>query len=309
MALFAVGILAQALLSHSSPHIANGLDAHLVIKLAESSLTLMADADKKVAVTAVRATGCFACLVLQHRDYLEASAVGFRAVAYLEGVVQSIVQNVRAAVSLALCTGLGHLSWKQRSGIKKQGWGACNALANLFKHDISKEASGCARICQEAVSCLMNCAEHVSSLNEKVAISALAALQSIDRISLSRILLDATTAGYALESCFVFLFDECNFRVMNPYLLLEVKAFLAHVLPCVSALDVKHMIQSDALTSRLGQLYLWMVEQDCPLATFACIAVALQTWGVCIDMQVEQQFFNRAMCRGTQFQNDQLDEL
>lgn len=309
MALFAVGNMMQALYDRAQPPV--GLESTLVCATAESSLALVANLIEKVAVNAIRSTGFVACVVLRYREDLEEVHSEFRATFYCVRVIRSLTRNVRAAVSLALCFGETRSSWKQRSGIKKQGWGSCNVLAALFEQKVLDEfrAVGAESICQEAVSCLLDCVVNASAMTEKIAISAFAALRSLDRTSLSQMILGETTLGNVIASCSALLFGELTgSRPRNTHLCREVELLLAHLLPCITVLDAQEVLTTDIVFSYLGQLFLLIAEQECAPDIFSRFALALQSSGACIDIHLEQQLMIRTS-NLEQVRHDQLDEM
>jgi len=157
---------------------------------------------------------------------------------------------------------------------------------------------------------LMECVHCLPSLNEKFAISACAALRALDKVSLSQMYdRGATAVGKTVVSCCVCLFDgEMEPRVTQK-VLNEAELLLAHLLDCTSISDARYIIQSEELSrdDTLDQIYHWMVEKNIPADAFACFALAIQSSGINVDIQVEQHFSNRATCLVAHSEND--DEL
>jgi hypothetical protein len=123
-------------------------------------------------------------------------------------VLESLSAKVSSTLALVSNEKRGSLSWKQRSVAKKHGWGACHSLAQLFQamEGIDDDQPLIAS-CSEAVRKLILCVEHFSSLNEKVAISAMAALRELEPLRFAEVAGKTGLIGEALATCTIQLYE------------------------------------------------------------------------------------------------------
>jgi hypothetical protein len=185
-------------------------------------------------------------------------------------------------------------SWKERTAIKKHGWGASNSLATIFSDIVIDDAV--LEACQDAVAALVECLETLRVIHEKVAISSIAALRSVQPCSLSRISGKSALVGRAVIACLVHNTVDHETRDTNEKIGRELDCVLLHLLQCCSIADAHAVLRSESVTAaRLGYLYQWMVENDCSAGAFDSFAIAMQRSDVLVDVQVEQRFASRAM--------------
>ena len=229
MALFASGNLAQSL--NLLDQLPDGLDVGLFSAVAKTSFERLDDRDQKVAANASRSTAYFACITLREdfRTTLEAATASggdFHVSNFLEQVLQSYVVRLRDLLSLARGNDASQLSWKQRSGIKKQGRAACNSLGLLFQRHAAETMNA-----TDAVACLLDCVEHWRSLEEKTRMAACAALRSLDPQSLSRCVGrgDTTIARSILTCCALACWGSGS-RPDSKDLIREFSLLLCHLL-------------------------------------------------------------------------------
>jgi hypothetical protein len=289
MALYAAGNLVQSLREERVPLI---VDPVMFSSLALTVRDCMGDQDDKVTGNAIRSVAHVICLMLRedHSVALETTIVEPRA--FLNGVMKSLSTRIRLALSLAR-GGESKRSWKERQSVKKHGWGASNSLATIFSDidvdDVVLEA------CQDAVASLVECLEALQVVHEKVAISSMAALRSVQLRSLSRISGKSALVGRAVISCLVNTVDH-EMRDTNEKLGHELDLLFLHLLQSSSIVDAHTVLVCESVTaSHLGYLYQWMVENDCSTGAFDSFAIAMQRPDVLVDVQVEQRFASRAM--------------
>jgi hypothetical protein len=298
MALFAMGNLTQTLYRRSLNLGQQG--ACDICFVAELSLALISSANEKVAVNAIRVSAWLVCWVFRYPTACETARRdhAFSAVTYLQHVVQALRDSIRSV--LLLCNdGVHLLTWKQRSKAKKQGWGACNALAVLFENHFAT-SSGYEdmtwSIYETAVSSLMDCIANLTRLHEKVAMSAVAALVKLDRSSFATLVASTDKVGMSLVSCADFLFQDRHDRPQHEQMQREVAALLTLLLFCTTPAHVRDALQSHSFVARLDRMFAWMVEADYPTAWFQCFCEALfhVSCQGDIPVHVQQQFANRA---------------
>lgn len=116
-------------------------------------------------------------------------------------IIDALSTKLRATLSLASPETKGNLSWKQRSIAKKHGWGACHSLAHILKKGAALGNEILQVALSEAVKQLLSCVEHISLLNEKVTVSAMAALRELQPLSLSELGGKTGLIGEALATC------------------------------------------------------------------------------------------------------------
>jgi hypothetical protein len=307
MALFAIGNLAQTL--HRRSLNLGQQEARDICLVAEKSLALVSSANEKVIVNAIRVSAWLVCWVFRYRTQCETARrdCAFSAVTYLRHVVQALSDSIQSA--LLLCRdGVLLLTWKQHSKAKKQGWGACNALAVLFENHFAS-SSGCDEntwsIYKTAVSHLMDCVANLTRLHEKVALSTVAALVKLERSSFATLVASTGKVGMSLVSCVDFLFQDHHDRPLNEQMHREVGALLTLLLSCATPTHVREALQSHSFVSQLDRLFTWMVEADHPTAWFQsfCEALFHDSCQGGVLVHVQQQFADRA-ARNTEPHDD-----
>jgi hypothetical protein len=295
MALFTVGNLFQSLFSVNN--VSNGLDEQGLFAVAEKCLDLIqSDIDEKVACNAIRSVGHALNLMLRD-DYREMfNQSTFYVADFLHRVIQALVSVIDLALMLELESDFKRqMTWKQRSGTKKKGRGACNSLVILLKSNLLKEIQF-QQLLPEPFECLIRCIRHVSIINEKLALSASAALRAIDVPTLSRLFgsSDDRLGVLALASCCNFLFSD-NDKVAMTKTKTELQSLLLHLLGSVKTADAVFLVQTLSM-DELVELYQCMVDSGVPAHVFGCFALAFQTISSSlVDVDVEQRFFTQAV--------------
>lgn len=99
------------------------------------------------------------------------------------------------------------LTWKQRSAAKKHGWGACHSLACIFKGLSVLDNSVLSSSCSEGVRQLILCMEKFYFLNEKITLSAMAALCDLDTQHLAELTGKSGILGEAVATCINRLYE------------------------------------------------------------------------------------------------------
>jgi hypothetical protein len=122
-------------------------------------------------------------------------------------VLESLSAKVSNTLEIVSNEKKGSLSWKQRSVAKKHGWGACHSLAQLFQAMKGIDDPALIASCSAAVRKLILCVEHFSSLNEKVAISAMAALREMEPLQFAEVAGKTGLIGEALATCTIQLYE------------------------------------------------------------------------------------------------------
>lgn len=313
MSLFAVGNLAQSL--DSLPKHIDGLNAKLIRSTSELSLNHMSSSNEKVAANSVRTTGWLACLVLNYREQMKTTCSDFDVVSFVCRVVQFLAQRVQIVVETSRVGGSAGLSWKQRSGIKKNGWGACNTLAILFEHQQYSPSEGCheewTSVYQMALECLMGCVASLTVVNEKVVVAAISAIRAFYRSTLSGMISGVANLGATLVACCVFVFDDSVVSTSrSPHVDREVRLLLPVLFSYFTTYDVLQSLGSVQFVSTLPELYRWMDKENCSPQCFQNFVKALKISDVAIDLDLEQHFTSHysagTFCHD---QSCQFDEL
>jgi hypothetical protein len=290
MALYAAGNLAQSLLEDAVPLVVNPVVfSRLMLRVRD----LMDDHDDKVTGNAIRSVAHAVCLLLRedHSAAFKDTTVEPRA--FLNGVMKSLSTRILLCISLAR-GGKSERSWKERTAIKKHGWGASNSLATIFSDIVIDDAV--LEACQDAVAALVECLEALQVVHEKVALSSMVALRSVQPRSLSRLSGKSALVGRAVITCLVHNSVDHQMRDINEKIGRELDLVLLHLLQSCSIADAHAVLLSDSVTvAHLGYLYQWMVENDCTAGAFDSFAIAMQRSDVLVDVQVEQRFASRAM--------------
>jgi hypothetical protein len=291
MALYAAGNLAQSLREDAVPLIVNPVAfSRLILRVRD----LMDDDDDKATGNAIRSVAHAVCLLLREDHSVAFKNTTVEPRAFLNGVMKSLSTRIRLCISLAR-GGKLERSWKERTAIKKHGWGASNSLATIFSDVVIDNAV--LEACQDAVAALVECMETLRVVHEKVAISSMAALRSIQPRCLVRISGKSALVGRAVIACLVHnTAVDHETRDTNNKIGRELDCVLLHLLQCCSIADAHAVLRSDSVTAaHLGYLYQWMVENDCSAGSFDSFAIAMQRSDVLVDVQVEQRFASRAM--------------
>lgn len=92
-------------------------------------------------------------------------------------------------------------TWKQRSVIRKHAWGACNSLAIVLACGDVPTADDNISTSQRAVQAMVQCIQHIGSINEKVVLAAVAALGSLSVPTWSQVSVGTGIVGMALSAC------------------------------------------------------------------------------------------------------------
>lgn len=129
-------------------------------------------------------------------------------------MLDSLSEKLSATLALVSAEKRGDLSWKQRSVAKKHGWGTCHSLAQLFQAAKVIDGRTLISSCSEVVRKLILCVEHFSSLNEKIAISAMTALLVLDPLQFAEVAGKSGLVGEALAICTIKLY-EVRIRQLN----------------------------------------------------------------------------------------------
>jgi hypothetical protein len=339
MAMFVIGNLShsivQSLHAASLPYddsLACGLSQELELIHAVTALCLLSISkdhakNEKLVTNAVRTTGYMTVLMvdLQKRG---AQLSGLELIIsedsiqqLVQRVLHTYTQNIRTAIELGSSSdddpAQNRWSWKQRSGIKKQGWGSCNALSFLFENNLwidsfGSDTSDSIVFYQEATSCLVECLENLNMVHEKIVVSACVALRSIPDLTL----LESNVLSRSLVACTMILFDEGSEfttgiqRQQMQKLHTEVAGFLFRLVSHVSIPQLHLALQVPAFCSCLDDLYCWMIQHtSLPGHTYHCFAVAISNAAANVSVQVEEQFQCQAQSYSSRVQLDVSEEL
>jgi hypothetical protein len=300
MALFAAGNLVQSLRADSIPIM---LDMATLSRLVLKVRGCMDDPDDKVTANAIRSVAHATCLMLRGDYHLALKGTGVEPEVFLSDVLNALAERVRLSLLLAR-GGESQKSWKQRSAVKKHGWGAANSLATLFS-DLGVVSEDMVKVYQKVVATLVECVEALSIVHEKVAISCMAALCSLKPRSFSRISGRQGLVGRTVIACLVHYVDRES-RDTNKKVARELDLLLLHLLQSSSIADASLVLESERISAcHLDFLYQWMAEKECSTHVFDCFAIAMLKPGVNVDVQLEQGFASRSVCQG---QMDNLGE-
>ena len=98
------------------------------------------------------------------------------------------------------------LTWKQRSVYKKQGWGACNSLGLILQSDMAREDEN-RQSSLQALELLVLWVEQCYSLNEKVAVAAMSAINAMDVTTLAEVAGNNGLIGTSIITCLLNLYE------------------------------------------------------------------------------------------------------
>jgi hypothetical protein len=301
MALFTCGnVMRGILLRASNPAVIhNGI----VRDLAEIAFQLVACSEGKISVNAVRCIGFVTCVLFAIETDSEMIAV----LPTFQRGTETLNMLVQAYLSQIANGNDHHIGWKQRTRIKKECRAACNAISVIFKHIGRVPRNHATQCLEKPVAALIRCLTHWPDTNDKVIVTALAALRSLDTLILSDIC--SRSGDNALGLGLIFC---CNALFINPEMkqssfgVHEIALTLRHFMSSVTVQDALFLLHSREASESayLLQLFEWMVSNQVPSAAFRSFAVAMQTSTISMVIQIEQKFASSTLAT-----DEQLDEL
>lgn len=151
----------------------------------------MEDEDVKVVGNAIRSVGHVAVVISKY------SAIPVQVEQYFGKSVTVLTTKVRQAGGVAT----SELSWKQRSAAKKNGWGACHALGLMLDCLPLHQHEPLHPSFKDALEALFTCIHRWETLNEKITLAALKAVQRIRRDRLIAVAYGTTLIGEGILKC------------------------------------------------------------------------------------------------------------
>jgi len=315
MALYAIGNLARIL--KQSPRIL--MDPLVVQKFSVilCKICKKKTSDPKMQTNAIRGTGHLVCLVYSDIDRKSAYQESIDISAVLVQALDTLVVPVQKTISLARKEIKDNLSWKERSSIKKLGWGACHTLSLVLStvqtsaHELDDCCVNSIHVCLQT---LINCVYNVECVHEKVALVAMSALCSVD-LSSSRLAPSFNHdrqlgLGVIISQCLWWIqgggsdADAGKMTVLSPKVKSQMQQLLLHFLSCCSVQDSENVLSGTLGRDRqLRFLYDWLLKQKkgsnsvAAQRAFDTFALAMQKRPdllSTIDINLEQQFANQA---------------
>jgi hypothetical protein len=281
-AAFGLGNMAQVLSQPASPPF---LDTTLLEEVSGAIVQRLDRDDPKLVSNVIRAASHLVCL-LGLDCYAKDQA---RLVGTSEKVLQSLANRQQEALALAQGH-LSHLSWKQRSAVKKLGWGACNALSTVFSGLGDSVAALPTKSAQMCLDNLCICLIHGEIMYDKTVVAAMTALNSVDSSFLAQALNGKAVFTQALTALVAGLPklppDKSKLKSLRD-------ATLKRLLDICSIADACHVLDGLAAAAALGHLYEWLILQDTSAEVFGRLALAIQRC-VAVDVYWEQKFASRA---------------
>jgi hypothetical protein len=290
---------------------------------------LAKDEDAKISGNAIRTLGHVTCLLFREDYTVSLASLGFDRKWLLRSTIQTLTSRLQSVILLARGE-LRSLNWKERSVIKKHAWGSCNSLASIFgagivlsvRNDNDDENSEEEESIRECLSCLLQCVEESHKVHEKVVISSMVALCSMNIATLSHHCgKNQLSLTKAIAVCMMLVYkrhihdgndkdddDDDDTHLLSAKVTEKAALLLEHLLRCCSIPNAADVLRSESVsTPMIDYLYQWMLEKECPTSIFDTFALAMQKANVQVDVQTEQRFSSRAM--SLLRQNNQDDEL
>jgi len=218
-------------------------------------------------------------------------------------------------------------TWKERSIIRKHGWGACASLALLLKCRIVTEQESLLQGSKNAITSMVVCLQHVDTMNEKVIIASASALCSISPLVWSSVSSGSSgIVGFALTPCIAELFapqqqleqqKKKKFKRFHQ----ELYKLLKNLLKVGTIYDICCVLENETITkAMLERLYDWMIiesqhSDNLEASAFEVFALALQRKDMLGAMaasrdnnvvDLQQKFASRALERHRKEQHQQL---
>ena len=305
MALFAIGNIAQAL---NGKILQKPIDSKVLSETARQCLAkLREELDEKTVGNAIRTIGHVARLALDKNHAPSFETGGIEVTKFLSQVVFALKDRIVAVLDLTMKakeeqSTLSKLSWKRRSAIKKQSWGACNALAGLFEKGFCEPT-----ICGSVVECLVNCVRDALEVNEKVALAAMRAIRSLHP-DIQPNVLHGDLLSDAVMSCVAVMADKKEGeRTFSSKLDAEFEFTLGHLLHYISSQHASELLRKMSSEQALFLLK-WIDEHDFPVETYVAFALASQTLDARLDVLVERSLSSKALLQFGE-PSEEFDEL
>jgi len=275
-----------------------------------------------VSSNAIRSLGHLTVVVLNKKNHTAVTQIdtSWDLMKFCRDVVVALSTKIDSLLTLLPASNVGHLSWKQRSSIKKQGRVACNSLALLMRHELFLEMSTLAdgnNPCQKALESLYKIIECVSLLDEKAVIAAMLAFQALPSASLTRVSGKSGLVGKVLVICILFLareewskgvYSSNSFSKLST----QVDLLCEHLIDSAATVDATIVMScSESEDSWMNQFFEWMVFKNCSARNFGVFALALQSPEIHFSVSVEQKFAIRAtnLQRSEDLAEESDDEL
>lgn len=311
MALFAMGNVAQILIGRIVES-----DAPVVVSYATICVSMLrSEQDEKVVANVIRTAGHVLSLLVYHGSS-NCSSVSMEhndrmssVFDFAEDVIIELVGRLHLAVKLAGRDGCTrNFGCNKRTAVKKHGTGACNALAEIFRHRPVAEASnraGTEPLCRAAIQGLLSVFQsltHVSNTNPKLVVSASRALCSLEASTVPT-LVDrdgSSVLRNAVLSSVAWLQTSSNNAVALSSQREAVESVLMLLLRGLTSHDASYILKwcyAQSLQPLLSFLVRWMTDKQCSCECFVPFALAIQMPSVnfVLDVSVEQQFFVKAV--------------
>ena len=282
MAMFGLGNLAQALATRQSAYI---LEVDLQKVMARVILARMDSEEPKMASNSIRAASHAVCL-LQHSMSPSGCEDFFNVT--MDACLGHLSTRIQQALTLSK-GGLCHFSWKQRSTVRKLGWGACNALVTIFSGVHSSFDFWTRQSFRTCAELLCLCLANLEIMNDKILVAAMTALRSIDAPNLSRVTEDETFSADAVTALVKTLNHE-NGKAKHQTDMMD--ATLIHLLDASSIADLRRVLEDTSTNDGLTCFYDWALAQNIPVDIWGKLALAAQRCSR-LDVYWEQRFANR----------------
>ena len=270
MSLSAVGNLARALKDHHDLL----LEADTLKDFATLSLAFCKQRtiDSKVRSIAIRGIGHLVCLIFSN-DRKDMSYLRFiDGWTFLQKSLDCLIRTIQQTISLALQESSSSLSWKERSTIKKLGWGACHSLSlilSVVQSIAYKVNDACLAFIRTSVQVLLNCVQNADKVHDKVTLVAISTLCSLD-LSTSR--MAPSLAGdcqfHLSEIICQLLKWVCDSKNgedgvrFSQRSLIQLQELLVHLLSCCSVADAEDiLLLTLPQDGHLQFLYDWLIKQ------------------------------------------------
>lgn len=300
MALFAMGNVAQVVRGCTG---LDQLDGSIIVEMSEICLNSMHDPDEKSVANAIRSVGHATVLLMDRNTQQLWTLHGFSAANFARQVMEHLIARVNHVVTL---TTVGQaeesthlkLNWRQRSGIKKHGWGACNTLSLILTHGVMVVDNE--PICILAIQALLRCVVHTREMNEKVAIAAMKALLCVNATTLMSLVSKCDILVQAISVLIGILVDSTDNDqqhgsvTMSRRLMAEVELTLHRLLSGLSIQSALSILRTTP-PEHVRFLFEWMVRKECPSAFFVPFALSIQTSVVNLDLATEQLVLLKAV--------------
>lgn len=230
------------------------------------------DSDEKVVGNAICSVGHIVCLSLASCVFQGDDC----SLAYAKEVLTCLKRKLDYVMELPIRA--NSLTWKQRSFVKRHGWGAVYAVAQMFKELKARKNVCTVDIFEPITRSLYEAMLQLDQLPPKVAVAVTSAFLEVDLGFVQTALSDCQGClAKIILSVLPILLNEVAGHRERP----AVETLVLRLLPKLSLLEAKAILQSGDLVPLIE----WMMSNECSGDVYKTFTAALRTTSVDFETQ------------------------